>query len=177
MLQLGTTGSTYQDSWGSMMPGVQRCQNTPISAVLQLEESWAAEWSAPGLRLSAPLHLCPSEKAVDCLQVWGEEINVLCRNLHGLTQIMHLYFTNGLCNPVINSFNLLLETKTTKLSPFYLQTQKEEENLFFWHFSGINGGWERCVEQILIYLAILFVITLLWYQLNISFLTQKKKHT
>lgn len=150
-------GSAYQDSWGSMMPGVQRCQNTPISAVLQLEGSWAAEWSAPGLRLSAPLRLCPSERRVECVQVWGEEKKMnyaetcitfsvnICEKM-SFNSTMHLYFTNGLCNPVMYLFYLLLGTKPCKFSPFCLQTEQEEqENLFSWHFLGINSGWGRCV--------------------------------
>lgn len=118
------------------MPGVQRCQNTPIGAVLQLEGSWAAEWSAPGLRLSAPLHLCPSERRVHCVQDWDKEKKVLCRNRHyffskhlwkDLIQTMHLCFTSGLCNPVMHLFNLLLGTKTYKLSPFFCKQNKRKK--------------------------------------------------
>lgn len=100
-----------------MMPGVRRCQNTPISAVLQLEGSWAAEWSAPGLRLSAPLRLCPSE--IESVQVY-EVIKKIVqkRTLLYLVRIMHLYFPNGLFNPVMRLFNLLLGTTTLKSSPF-----------------------------------------------------------
>lgn len=63
------------------------------------------------------------------------------------------YFTNGLCNPVMYLFYLLLGTKTCKFSPSCLQTeQEEEENLFLWHFLGINSGWGRCVQHRLIFL-------------------------